>query len=157
MLTKTARAVSVVATAVLLVLLAATSAHAAQQQERRLSMPGAYGIGLYGVSGETRYIQAYIHDTAGDGKCAELWLDFRTEPHEHFDALRTVACGHERSGWGYKYTSTDGRIDGFRVAICTSRDNGVGRVCHNPNGTRATWPIESYNAGTYLYSEVGTN
>jgi hypothetical protein len=180
MRTKIVRAVCVVATAALLVLLATTSAQAGSgsgtvsasgvatvadtaaaarggQQERRLSVPGAYGIGLYGVTGDTNYIQGYIHDTAGDGKCAELWLDFQTFPHEHFDALMTVACGHERSGWGFKDTSTDWRINGFRVAVCTSGELGAGRVCQDQNGTRVSWPIRSYNAGTYLLSEVGTN
>lgn len=96
---------------------------------------GLFGAGLMG----------WVEDTAADGACAEVWMDFSTRPHHHFDAYAVRVCGRGFGGWG-RYNKAKGRsgwtIHGVRTAACT----------YWPNGTRKCtqrWPHLSVQARTF--------
>lgn len=125
----------------------------AQAWERTLTKSGAYGIAKYWAADGDDYIQAYVHDTARDGLCAEMWMDFtRTggDP-QHHDAVRTIACAYEKRGWGKRFNASDSTIDGAKIAICTATRDGARRSCANG----ATWPELAYTSGYYKETEAG--
>jgi hypothetical protein len=124
-----------------------------------MSTTGVYGIGHYTQSGTGYTLQAYVHDTKSDGYCAEVWLDFTTDPHEHHGALMTYACGTGVDGWGAtRYaTSKSHRIKSFRMAVCRaknpsvrySKSNQVSRPvgCKEWNSSRAAgWAVLAWQA-----------
>lgn len=75
--------------------------------------------------------------------CGEIWFDWRTKPHKHYDAyvVRTCSSG----GWG-KWQHKDGLsnipITGVRAAVCVVKTRGS-RDCS------ADWVYDSIRAGTY--------
>jgi hypothetical protein len=117
----------------------AMSARTAPRQQHTMSVPGAYGIGQYTQRGSGYNLQAYVHDTKRDGACAEVWLDFTTDPHEHHGPLMTYACGKGVDGWGAtRHANSSGhRITSFRMAICRARKPAV-RYSHSNQVSRPT-------------------
>ena len=105
-----------------------------------------------GVTGVVRFkdgtvksvssLQAKVQDAASDSACAEVWMDFTTFPHEHFDAYAVRICGNGRSGWGRVNKQSDWRIHGFRTAACTWSSNGTRRCTQQ-------WPHDAVRANTY--------
>ncbi len=96
-------------------------------------------------------LQGWVKDTASDGACAELWMDFTTKPHHHFDAYAIRTCGPGKNGLG-RYNKVRGKwgwtIRGVRTAACT----------YWPNGTRKCtrqWPYDSARANTFNLQVVG--
>jgi hypothetical protein len=110
----------------------AASASPAHQQHT-MSATGVYGIGQYTQRGSGYDLQAYVHDTRADGYCAEVWLDFTTDPHEHHGPLMTYACGSGKQGWGVTRhaTSSSHKIKSFRMAICLAKKPAVRYSSHN--------------------------
>lgn len=105
-----------------------------------------------GVAGEVIFddgwskagLQGWVEDTVADGRCAEVWMDFTTWPHNHHDAYVVRSCGSGHAGWGRYNKVDDWRIRGVRTAACTYLPPSGTRDC----GT-ATWPDASVRAGTY--------
>jgi len=104
----------------------APTAAAAAHQTHRMSAPGVTGRGNYTRNGTDYVLRGYATDTAKDGYCAEVWLDFTTSPHEHHGSLMTYACGNGAHGWGdtRHATSPDHKIKSFRMAICLAHRPG---------------------------------
>jgi hypothetical protein len=125
-------------------------------QQHTMSGTGVYGIGQYTQRGGGYDLQAYVHDTKRDGYCAEIWLDFTTDPHEHHGALMTYACGNGVDGWGATRHANSPRhkITSFRMAICRarkpySRANEVSRPvgCREWNNRNAPgWALLAWRA-----------
>ncbi|WP_369202874.1 hypothetical protein [Streptomyces sp. PU-14G] len=134
------------------VLFGATTAQAVPDQ--KMEIPGAYGIARYYTEdgGKTKLMNGYVHDTAGDGHCAMLWMDFTTDPHEHHDAQAYIACGKGDDAWGVARHSTDSNIKGIRAAVCITGVHG----CYNQEGERSDWPYTSWNAKTCAWYRVDT-
>jgi hypothetical protein len=105
----------------------ASSSGTPVHQQHTMSIPGAYGIGQYTQRGSGYDLQAYVHDTKRDGLCAEVWLDFTTDPHQHHGPLMTYACGKGVDGWGATRHANSSRhqIKSFRMAICRARKPSV--------------------------------
>ncbi|MFL6142173.1 MAG: hypothetical protein ACJ72N_09965 [Labedaea sp.] len=121
-----ARGLSVAAVAAVMLMGQVASASPAHQQHT-MSAAGVYGIGQYTQRGSGYDLQAYVHDTRADGYCAEVWLDFTTDPHEHHGPLMTYACGNGSDGWGVTRhaNSPDHKIKSFRMAICRAKKPAV--------------------------------
>jgi hypothetical protein len=90
-------------------------------------------------------LQGWVKDTSSDSACAELWMDFTTRPHHHFDAYVVRICGNGRAGWG-RYIKARRpwavTINGVRTAVCTYAQNGT-RKCSQQ------WVHDSVRAGTF--------
>lgn len=114
----------------------ATAAH----QQHTMSATGVYGIGQYTQSGTGYTLQAYAHDTKADGYCAEVWLDFTTDPHEHHGPLMTYACGTGVDGWGATRhaNSPSHKIKSFRMAVCRAKKPAV----RYPSGNQVSRPVD---------------
>jgi hypothetical protein len=141
---------------------------AAAHQQHAMSATGAYGIGQYTQSGTGYTLQAYAHDTKADGYCAEVWLDFTTDPHEHHGPLMTYACGTGVDGWGATRhaTSTSHRIKSFRMAVCRAKKPYVryssGNTVSRPvnckewnNSQPAGWAVVAWRANDAKITSVG--
>jgi hypothetical protein len=112
-----------------------------------------YTVNGAGVSGKVIFddgrfsagLQGWVKDTSSDSACAELWMDFTTHPHHHFDAYVVRICGNGRAGWG-RYNKAPGpwavTINGVRTAVCTYAQNGT-RKCSQQ------WAHDSARAGTF--------
>lgn len=113
------------------------------------------GVGVAGevVFDDGRFsagLQGWVKDTSADRACAEVWMDFTTRPHHHFDAFAVRICGSGRSGWG-TYNKAGRRwgwtVRGFRTAVCTYRSNGT-RKCSRQ------WVHDSVRARTFKLQEL---
>lgn len=135
--------------AVVGVLLGAT---AAQASDQTMVTPGAYGLARYYTENGLQKMNGYVHDTAADGHCAMLWMDFTTFPHNHHDAQAYIACGSGNEAWGVARTSTDSTINGIRAAVCITAVHG----CYDQNGDIQSWPYTSWDAGTCWWYRVDT-
>ncbi|MEA2245395.1 MAG: hypothetical protein QOD24_4951 [Solirubrobacteraceae bacterium] len=115
--------VAILVLAVLAVLAAPGLSASSPRQQHVMSGTGVYGIGQYTQRGSGYDLQAYVHDTKSDGYCAEVWLDFTTDPHEHHGPLMTYACGKGVKGWGATRhaNSPSHKIRSFRMAICRAK------------------------------------
>ncbi|WP_019634671.1 hypothetical protein [Actinomadura atramentaria] len=156
------------AAAALVVTPPASSALAsAPRQQHTMSATGVYGIGLYAQQGTGYTLQAYVHDTKSDGYCAEVWLDFTTDPHEHHGPLMTYACGTGVDGWGSTRhaVSSKHKIKSFRMAICRakkpwvrySKKNQVSRPvnCKEWNNRNAKgWAVLAWQANDAKITSV---
>jgi hypothetical protein len=118
----------------------ARSAGTAPHQQHTMSIAGAYGIGQYTQRGSGYNLQAYVHDTKRDGVCAEVWLDFTTDPHQHHGPLMTYACGNGVDGWGATRhaNSSHHEIRSFRMAICRASKPSV----RYPRGNQVSRPVD---------------
>jgi hypothetical protein len=144
----------------------ATPAH----QQHSMSATGVSGTGHYTQNGTDYVLQAFAHDTAADGYCAEVWLDFTTNPHEHHGPLLTYACGNGAQGLGdtRHASSPDHKIKSFRMAICRSHhpgqrfalrnpDNGASRPvnCHVwPTSQPADWAVTAWRANDDKITQI---
>jgi hypothetical protein len=122
-----AGAVAILGAAVLATPDSARTSAISPHQQHTMSGTGVYGIGQYTQRGSGYNLQAYVHDTRRDGYCAEVWLDFTTDPHEHHGPLMTYACGKGVDGWGATRhaNSSRHRIRSFRMAICRAKKPAV--------------------------------
>ncbi|MEV5710766.1 hypothetical protein [Actinoallomurus sp. NPDC052274] len=147
--------------------LARPASAAAAHQQHTMSTTGVYGIGQYTQAGTGYTLQAYAHDTKSDGYCAEVWLDFRTDPREHHGPLMTYACGTGVAGWGTTRhaNSPKHKIKSFRMAVCRakkpwvrySKSNQVSRPvgCKEWNNSRAAgWAVVAWKANDAKITSV---
>lgn len=118
---------------------AAADLPAAAHQQHAMSTTGAYGIGQYTQGGTGYTLRAYVHDTKKDGYCAEVWLDFTTDPHEHHGPLMTYVCGAGADGWGAtRHANSPGHeIKSFRMAVCRAKRPAV----RYPGGNQVSRPV----------------
>ena len=91
-------------------------------------------------------LRGFVRDTdPADGQCAEIWMDFTTRPHHHFDAYVVRICSG-RAGWG-RYNKAGSRwgwrINGARTAACTWSPASGKRKCTQQ------WAHDSVKAGTF--------
>lgn len=166
---KTMLAAGLTAATALLIPAAIPSASASSShQQHSMSTTGVYGIGQYTQSGTGYTLQAYVHDTSGDGYCAEVWLDFTTDPHEHHGPLMTYACGKNADGWGAtrRANSPHHRIKSFRMAVCRAHKPNVRYSSRNQvsypvsckewnNSRAAGWAAVAWKANDYKITSVG--
>lgn len=118
---------------------------------------GVYGYGAYWDDANGHNMRGQVADTKADGNCAEVWLDFTTFPHQHHDAYMVYACGNGKKGWSPVFTLSEAQgstINGFRMAVCrattsTSRPTGCKVWNDSTEEGQATWPVMSYDAGTF--------
>ncbi|GAA3820360.1 hypothetical protein [Streptomyces chiangmaiensis] len=155
------------ATALIISTIAPSASAAASHQQHTMSTTGVYGIGQYTQSGTGYTLQAYVHDTVADGYCAEVWLDFTTDPHEHHGPLMTYACGKNVDGWGATRhaNSPNHRIKSFRMAVCRAHkpwarypsQNQISRPvgCKEWNNSNAAgWAVLAWKANDAKITSV---
>jgi hypothetical protein len=130
---------------VLSILITTLSASAIQRQSAELKSGGKVI-----VSGQVEMSDHFLNNRARGfvriapgRRCGEVWFDWTTRPHKHYDALVVRTCSS--SGWG-KWHHRDGvsniPINGVRMAVCEVRTRGS-RTCS------ADWVYDSIRAGTY--------
>lgn len=144
------RVVHIVITAALTVgTLVGTAGPASARERIWLSGTGVAGEVIFDDGWSKAGLQGWVKDTAADGRCAEVWMDFTTWPHQHHDAYVVRSCGSGHAGWGRYNKVDDWRIRGVRTAACTYWPPAGTRNCGS-----ATWPHASADAGTYNLQTV---
>ncbi len=136
--------------ALAVVLAGATTAQA--DRNHYLSSTGVYGIASHYTENGAKKMNGYVRDTAADGHCAMLWMDFTTSPHNHHDAQAYIACGSGDEAWGVARSSTDSSINGIRAAVCISGVHG----CYDQDNKSQEWPYRSWDAKTCWWYRVDT-
>jgi len=129
-----------------------SGADSASARERHsVNGAGVSGFVIFDDGVRDAGLKGLVRDTsATDGQCAELWMDFATNPHKHFDAYAVRVCSG-RIAWG-RYNKARNQkngprwgwtIHGVRIAACTWSPSSGTRKCTQK------WPHDSARAGTF--------
>lgn len=129
---------------------AAAAGPASARERHNVTGPGVSGQAVFDDGRLSAGLRGWVRDPSNDGACAEVWMDFATRPHHHFDAYVVRTCGYGRSGWG-RYNKVGHpwgwTINGVRTAACRYWRDGS-RTCTQQ------WPHDAVRAGTFNVQTV---